>query len=72
MSMEIIITTCLVLNEELVTTMRMCGVTSLEDLHPGYVNTRAVDHLIPEGASDKHPYAKWSRKGGGSSSKSKL
>ncbi|KAK6216234.1 hypothetical protein LQW54_003808 [Pestalotiopsis sp. IQ-011] len=46
-----------VLNDELETTMRMCGVTSLDQVHPGLVNTGAVDHLIPTG--EDHPYAKW-------------
>jgi hypothetical protein len=52
-----------VLNEELVTTMKMCGVTRLDELHPGLLNTRAVDHLVPESASEEHPYAKWRRRG---------
>jgi L-lactate dehydrogenase (cytochrome) len=47
------------LNDELETTMRMCGVTDLDQVHPGLLNTLAVDHLIP--ASDDHPYAKWRR-----------
>jgi L-lactate dehydrogenase (cytochrome) len=49
----------LVLRDELETTMKMCGVTSLEEVHPGFVNTLAVDHLIP--SSESHPYARWSR-----------
>ncbi|KAK4163562.1 FMN-dependent dehydrogenase [Cladorrhinum sp. PSN259] len=52
-----------ILNEELETTMRMCGVTSLEELRPGFVNTRAVDHLVPGGLEEEHPYAKWRRGG---------
>ncbi|KXX79045.1 Cytochrome b2, mitochondrial [Madurella mycetomatis] len=51
-----------ILNDELATTMKMCGVTRLEELHPGLVNTRAVDHLVPETVEEEHPYAKW-RKG---------
>ncbi|KAK0735493.1 FMN-dependent dehydrogenase-domain-containing protein [Apiosordaria backusii] len=51
-----------ILNDELVTTMKMCGVTSLEGLHPGLVNTRAVDHLIPNWEGEVHPYAQWRRK----------
>ncbi|KAK3378398.1 FMN-dependent dehydrogenase [Podospora didyma] len=57
-----------ILNDELETTMRMCGVTSLDELHPGLLNTRAVDHLIPETASEEHPYANWRR----STARSKL
>lgn len=51
----------LVLNAELVTTMKMCGVTSLDEIHPGLLNTRAVDHLVPGTLSEEHPYAKWRR-----------
>ncbi|SPO00678.1 related to CYB2 - L-lactate dehydrogenase (cytochrome b2) [Cephalotrichum gorgonifer] len=36
-----------ILQDELETTMKLCGVTSLRDLHPGLLNTLAVDHLIP-------------------------
>lgn len=48
---------CAVLKDELETTMRMMGVTDLSQVHPGMLNTRAVDHLIPDG--EEHPYAKW-------------
>ena len=37
----------IVLRDELETTMKMCGATSLDQLHPGYLNTLEVDHLIP-------------------------
>ncbi|KAK9774216.1 putative Cytochrome b2 [Seiridium cardinale] len=47
-----------ILNDELETTMRMCGVTSLDQVHPGLLHTGAVDHLIPSG--EHHPYARWS------------
>ncbi|KAI1503566.1 FMN-dependent dehydrogenase-domain-containing protein [Biscogniauxia marginata] len=43
--------------DELETTMQQCGVASLDQVHPGLLNTGAVDHLIP--GSDEHPYAKW-------------
>jgi L-lactate dehydrogenase (cytochrome) len=49
--------TILVLNDELETTMRMCGVTSLDQVYPGLLHTGAVDHLVPAG--DDHPYARW-------------
>ncbi|KAK4192900.1 FMN-dependent dehydrogenase [Podospora australis] len=55
-----------ILQEELVTTMKMCGVRSLEECHPGLVNTREVDHLVPlpeEGRGGGHPWAKWRRGG---------
>ncbi|KAH7362517.1 FMN-dependent dehydrogenase [Plectosphaerella cucumerina] len=50
-----------ILRDELETTMKMCGVTSLDQVHPGYLNTLAVDHLIP--GKEEHPYAHW-RPGG--------
>jgi L-lactate dehydrogenase (cytochrome) len=28
--------------------MKMCGVTNLGQLHPGYLNTLALNHLIPD------------------------
>ncbi|KAK3327928.1 mitochondrial cytochrome-like protein b2 [Cercophora scortea] len=55
------------LNDELETTMKMCGVTSLDQVHPGLLNTGAVDHLIPQSAVEEHPYAKWRRKPHGES-----
>jgi L-lactate dehydrogenase (cytochrome) len=48
------------MNDELETTMKMMGVTSLDQVHPGLLNTLAVDHLIP--TTDDHPYAKWRSK----------
>ncbi|KAI1414525.1 FMN-dependent dehydrogenase-domain-containing protein [Hypoxylon sp. FL1857] len=53
-----------ILTDELVTTMQMCGVTSLDQVHPGLLHTGAVDHLIPGG--EGHPYAKWRPKSRGS------
>lgn len=47
----------LVLNDELQTTMQMCGVTRVDQCHPGLLYTAAIDHLVPEG--EEHPYAKW-------------
>ncbi|EPE30100.1 FMN-linked oxidoreductase [Glarea lozoyensis ATCC 20868] len=46
-----------ILKDELETTMKMMGVTDLSQVHPGMVNTRAVDHLVPVG--EEHPYARW-------------
>lgn len=34
--------------------MKLCGVTSLRELHPGLLNTLAVDPLIP-GLDDHLP-----------------
>ncbi|KAI2623156.1 FMN-dependent dehydrogenase-domain-containing protein [Hypoxylon sp. NC1633] len=46
-----------ILTDELATTMQMCGVTSLDQVHPGLVHTGAIDHLVP--GSEEHPYARW-------------
>ncbi|KFY87006.1 hypothetical protein V500_07250 [Pseudogymnoascus sp. VKM F-4518 (FW-2643)] len=46
-----------ILRDELETTMKLCGITDLSQVHPGLVNTLAVDHLVPGG--EGHPYAKW-------------
>jgi L-lactate dehydrogenase (cytochrome) len=46
----------IVLKDELETTMRLCGVTDLSQVHPGLVNSLAVDHLVP--ATMDHPFAK--------------
>ncbi|OHW91025.1 FMN-dependent dehydrogenase [Colletotrichum incanum] len=48
-----------ILRDELETTMKMCGVTSLDQVHPGFLNTLAVDHLIP-GRQD-NPSTPWRR-----------
>lgn len=50
-------TLAIVLKDELETTMRMCGVNNLSQVHPGLVNTAMVDHLVPD--SVEHPYVKW-------------
>ncbi|KAJ2971442.1 hypothetical protein NQ176_g7685 [Zarea fungicola] len=40
-----------ILRDELEATMKLCGVTSIDQLHPGYLNTLDVDHLIPSTAA---------------------
>lgn len=40
----------------------MLGKTSIEQLHPGVLNTRDIDHLVPDKDEDgdgelMHPYA---------------
>ena len=44
-----------ILKDELETTMRLMGVNSLKELHPGMVSTRDIDHLVSVG--EKHPWA---------------
>ncbi|OHE95917.1 FMN-dependent dehydrogenase [Colletotrichum orchidophilum] len=48
-----------ILRDELETTMKMCGVTDLNQVHPGFLNTLAVDHLVP-GRQD-NPNTPWRR-----------
>ncbi|WQF79913.1 Putative FMN-dependent dehydrogenase, cytochrome b5-like heme/steroid binding protein [Colletotrichum destructivum] len=48
-----------ILRDELETTMKMCGVTSLDQVHPGFLNTLAVDHLIP--GRQHNPNTPWRR-----------
>ncbi|KAH0542605.1 hypothetical protein FGG08_003013 [Glutinoglossum americanum] len=47
-----------ILKAEIETCMRLLGVTSISELGPKYVNTRAIEHLIydgPAGLEDKQP-----------------
>ena len=46
-----------ILKDELATSMRLCGITNLDQAHPGMVNTRDVDHLIPRG--EEHEWITW-------------
>ncbi|OLN84433.1 Cytochrome b2, mitochondrial 8 [Colletotrichum chlorophyti] len=48
-----------ILRDELETTMKMCGVTSLDQVHPGFLNTLAVDHLVP--GRQENPNTPWRR-----------
>ncbi|KAI1111093.1 FMN-dependent dehydrogenase-domain-containing protein [Nemania sp. NC0429] len=50
-----------ILTDELQTTMQQCGITSLDQVHPGLLHTGAVDHLVP--GAEEHPYAKWRPRG---------
>ena len=46
-----------ILKDELATSMRLCGITSLEQASPAMVNTRDVDHMVPR--QEEHPWIKW-------------
>ena len=52
----IVLTNAIVLHDELRIAMQMVGITSLDQAHPGLLNTAELDHLVPEG--EGHPYAK--------------
>lgn len=49
-----------VLKDELETSMRLCGITDIDQAHPGLVNTRDVDHLVSMGKG--HDYIRWQPK----------
>ncbi|KAF1960157.1 hypothetical protein CC80DRAFT_513804 [Byssothecium circinans] len=46
-----------ILKDELETSMRLCGLTDIDQAHPGLVNTQDVDHLVSK--SEEHPYIRW-------------
>ena len=46
-----------IFRDELETSMRLAGVTDVDRLHPGLVNTKDIDHLVPE--SEDHSWIKW-------------
>ena len=46
----------LVLKDELETAMQMIGITSLDQAHPGLLNTTELDGYVYRGES--HPWAK--------------
>ncbi|KAL8785361.1 MAG: hypothetical protein Q9213_003426 [Squamulea squamosa] len=48
------------LKDELSVAMALVGITSLDQAHPGLVNTNDVDHLVP--TTEGHPYAKKTRR----------
>ena len=49
------------MQDELETSMRNIGITSLAEASPDFVHTGDVDHLVP--ASRSHPYARAVAKG---------
>jgi L-lactate dehydrogenase (cytochrome) len=50
-----------VLKDELETSMRLCGLTDINQAHPGLVNTSDIDHLVAKGI-DEHSYIRWKPK----------
>ncbi len=46
-----------ILKDELETTLRLLGITDVDRLHPGLVNTKAVDHLVSD--SEDHSWIQW-------------
>ena len=46
-----------ILKDELATSMRLCGIADLDEAHPGMVNTKAVDYLVPQ--REEHEWIRW-------------
>lgn len=46
-----------ILKDELETSMRLAGITDVDQAHPGLVNTCDVDYLVP--SVEEHPWIKW-------------
>ena len=46
-----------ILKDELETSLRLAGVTDVLDLHPGLVNTKDIDSLVP--VSENHEWIRW-------------
>lgn len=51
---------CEILKDELTTSMKLCGITDVDEAHPGMVNTAALEPLIR--SSESHPWIRWSPK----------
>ncbi|ORX93618.1 FMN-dependent dehydrogenase-domain-containing protein [Clohesyomyces aquaticus] len=51
------LTQSVILKDEFETSMRICGITDIDQAHPGLVNTLDVDYLVAKGA--EHPYVRW-------------
>ncbi|PCG94528.1 Aldolase-type TIM barrel [Penicillium occitanis (nom. inval.)] len=47
-----------ILKDELECTMKLAGITNLDQANPGMVNTTKLEHLIRTGG-EKHPWIKW-------------
>ena len=46
-----------ILKDELETSMRLAGITDVDQAHPGLVNTSDLDYLVPN--VEEHPWIKW-------------
>lgn len=45
------------MKDELVSSMKLTGITDVSQAHPGLVNTLDIDHLVPD--TEGHPYVTW-------------
>ncbi|TLD20405.1 hypothetical protein PspLS_08788 [Pyricularia sp. CBS 133598] len=51
---------CQILKDELEVSMKLCGINSLDEAHPGLVNTADIEHLVR--SAEDHPWIKWKPK----------
>lgn len=51
---------CEILKDELVTSMKLSGISDIDQAHPGMVNTAALDPMIR--SSESHPWIRWTPK----------
>ncbi|KAL8389087.1 hypothetical protein RB595_008799 [Gaeumannomyces hyphopodioides] len=49
-----------ILKDELEVSMKLCGINSLDEAHPGLVNTADIDHLVR--SASEHPWIRWKPK----------
>lgn len=40
--------------------MKLCGINSLDEAHPGLVNTADIEHLVR--SASEHPWIRWKPK----------
>ncbi|RMZ32540.1 hypothetical protein D0859_03311 [Hortaea werneckii] len=51
---------CDILKDELVTSMKLSGITDVDEAHPGMVNTAGLEPLVRD--SEDHPWIRWQPK----------
>lgn len=51
---------CEILKDEMITSMKLSGITDVDEAHPGMVNTALLEPLVNKG--EDHPWIKWQPK----------
>ncbi|GAB1729819.1 hypothetical protein NU195Hw_g8789t1 [Hortaea werneckii] len=51
---------CDILKDELITSMKLSGITDVDEAHPGMVNTAGLEPLVRD--SEDHPWIRWQPK----------
>jgi len=52
---------CDILKDELITSMKLSGITDVDQAHPGMVNTKLVEQIVHSG-EEEHPWITWKPK----------